>query len=50
MRKGISSSKALCLVAIGIGGGGVVVENDFLIWSGEYEAYTEFQNELKQLV
>jgi len=24
--------------------------NDFLIWSGEYEAYTEFRNELKQLL
>ena len=23
--------------------------NDFMIWSGEYEAYTEFQNELNQL-
>ena len=34
MRKGISSAQALCLVAIGIAGGGVVVENDFLIWSG----------------
>ena len=23
--------------------------NDFMIWSGEYEAYTEFQNELNKL-
>ncbi len=23
--------------------------NDFMIWSGEYESYTEFQNELNQL-
>jgi hypothetical protein len=23
--------------------------NDFMIWSGEYECYIEFQNELKQL-
>jgi len=24
--------------------------NDFIIWSGEYESYLEFQNELKQLI
>jgi hypothetical protein len=24
--------------------------NDFMIWSGEYESYLEFQNELKQLL
>ena len=24
-------------------------DNDFMIWSGEYEACLEFQNELKQL-
>lgn len=24
--------------------------NDFMIWSGEYESYIEFQNELKQLL
>ncbi len=24
--------------------------NDFMIWSGEYETYIEFRNELKQLV
>lgn len=24
--------------------------NDFIIWSGEYEAYNDFQNELKQLL
>jgi len=24
--------------------------NDFMIWSGEYESYVEFQNELKQLL
>ncbi len=23
--------------------------NDFMIWSGEYEAYTEFKNELNKL-
>ncbi len=25
-------------------------ENDYMIWSGEYESYIEFQNELKQLL
>ncbi len=24
--------------------------NDFMIWSGEYEAYTEFKSEIKQLL
>ena len=24
--------------------------NDFMIWSGEYESYSEFQNELNQLL
>jgi len=24
--------------------------NDFMIWSSEYESYLEFQNELKQLI
>lgn len=24
--------------------------NDYMIWSGEYESYLEFRNELKQLV
>jgi hypothetical protein len=25
-------------------------KKDFMIWSGEYESYLEFQNELKQLL